>query len=68
MGSYYDALVARKGYGRARIAVLRKFFGVIRRMLLDEQEYRGIEQALYAQKVRAYERELRKAEVELEAA
>jgi len=40
----------------------------MRRMLLDRQEYRGIEQALYARKVRAYERELRKAEVELEAA
>lgn len=68
MGRFYGALAARKGYGRARIAVLRKIFGVMRRMLLEGQQYRGIEQALYVRKVRAYERELRKAEVELEAA
>lgn len=68
MGRFYNALAARKGYGRARIAVLRKIFGVMRRMLLDGQKYRGFEEALYARKIRAYERELKKAEVELEAA
>ena len=68
MGRFYGELVVRKGYGRARIAVLRKMFGVMRRMLLDGQKYRGIEEALYARKIRAYERELRKAEVELKAA
>ncbi len=68
MASFYSALVVRKGYGRARIAVIRKTFSVMRRMLLDGQKYRGFEEALYARKIHAYERELRKAEVELEAA
>jgi len=68
MGSFYSALVARKGYGRARIAVIRKTFSVMRRILLDGQSYRGIEEALYARKIHAYERELRKAEAEMEAA
>jgi transposase len=68
MGRFYGELVGRKGYGRARIALLRKILGVMRRMLLDGQKYRGIEKALYARKIRAYERELKKTEVELEAA
>ncbi len=68
MGNFYLQLAARKGYGRARIAVLRKIFGVMRRMLLEGEQYRGIEQALYARKIRAYEREIKKAEVEQEAA
>lgn len=68
MGKFYRELVDRKGFGRARIAVLRKMFGVMRRMLLNGERYRGIEEELYARKLRAYERELRKAEVELQAA
>ncbi len=68
IAKFYRELAGRKGFGRARIAVLRKIFGVMRRMLLDGQRYRGIEEALYARKIRAYERELKKAEVEQEAA
>jgi transposase len=68
LGKFYLELAGRKGFGRARIAVLRKIFGVMRRMLLDGAQYRGFEEALYARKIHAYERELKKAEVEQEAA
>ena len=64
MAQFYRDLAVRKGYGRARIAVLRKLFGIMRRMLLESQQYRGVEQTLYARKIHAYERELKKAEVE----
>ena len=68
LGKFYLELAGRKGFGRARIAVLRKIFGVMRRMLLDGAQYRGFEEALYARKIHAYERELKKAEVEQKAA
>ncbi len=68
MARFYRELAGRKGFGRARIALLRKVFGVMRRMLLDGAQYRGFEEALYARKIHAYERELKKAEVEQEAA
>jgi len=68
MHKFYRELVGRRGYGRARIALLRKVFSVMRRMLLEGVQYRGFEEALYARKVHAYERELRKVEVKQEAA
>lgn len=67
LGKFYLELAGRS-VRRARIAVLRKIFGVMRRMLLDGAQYRGFEEALYARKIHAYERELKKAEVEQEAA
>ena len=54
MSAFYRGVVARKGYGRARIAMLRKTFGVMRRMLLAGTEYRGKEQALFDSKLRDY--------------
>jgi len=51
---FYLGLRDRKGYGRARIAVLRKTFGMMRRMLLDEKEYKWKEQALFEGKLRDY--------------
>jgi transposase len=44
----------RKGYGRARIAVLRKTFGMMRRMLLEGTEYKWKEQTLLEGKLRDY--------------
>lgn len=55
---WYDGLVDRKGAGRARIGVLRRVFGIMRRMLLNEKEYRFLEPALYERKLREYQRVL----------
>ncbi len=68
MSKFYLDLVGRKGFGRARIALIRKIFSVMRRMLLGGEKYRGMEEDLYARKIRAYERDLRKMEAEQEAA
>ena len=58
---WYYELMHRKGRGRARIAMIRKTFGMMRRMLLSETQYRWIEPALYQRKIKVYERELKKA-------
>ena len=65
---FYQSLVARKGFGRARIAVLRRIFGIMRRMLLSNIPYRWLEPALYEKKMRAYDRELKKMNDQQEAA
>jgi transposase len=54
MSTFYRGVVARKGYGRARIAVLRKTFGMMRRMLLAGTEYRWKEQTLFDTKLKEY--------------
>jgi transposase len=51
---FYRGLLDRKGYGRARIAVLRKVFGMMRRMLLSNTPYRWKEEPLYQSKLRDY--------------
>jgi len=65
---FYRDLVNRKGFGRARIAVLRKVFGIMRRMLLSNTPYSWLESALYEKKLRAYERDLKKMNEKQEAA
>jgi transposase len=64
LGRFYRHLVERKGYGRARIALLRKTFSMMRRMLLSAEPYRWAEPTLYGQKLRDYQREMKKAEGE----
>jgi hypothetical protein len=59
---FYRELVARKGYGRARIALLRKTFSMMRRMLLAGEPYRWVEQKLYEKKLSGYAKELKKGE------
>lgn len=66
-GRYYE-LAKHKGFGRARIAVLRRMFLVMRRMLLEGSAYRFLEPALYMKKMRDYNRELTKKEGSQEAA
>jgi transposase len=68
MARFYLELAGRKGHGRARIALLRKIFSVMRRMLLEGEQYRGVEPTLYARKIRLYQNELKKMEAEQEAA
>lgn len=53
---YYDELKIRRGAGRARIAVIRKLCGIMRRMLIDGQQFRQMDVDLYRRKLRKYER------------
>jgi len=43
-----------KGYVRARIALLRKIFSMMRRMLLNRELYRWTEAKLYQRKLNDY--------------
>jgi transposase len=54
LGRFYRDLVERKGFGRARIAVIRKTFGIMRRMLISNTPYRWIEEPLYQRKLKDY--------------
>ena len=51
---FYRELVERKGYGRARIAIVRKTFGMMRRMLLSNTSYRWKEERLFQDKLKDY--------------
>ena len=57
---FYQDLKKRRGVGRARIAVLRKIFGIMRRMLLTGELYRSVNMDSYENKVIKYERSLEK--------
>ena len=56
LGGFYRELVQRKGHGRARIAILRKTFGMMRRMLLSNTPYRWKEESLYQSKLKDWVR------------
>jgi transposase len=60
LGIFYRNLVERKGHGRARIALLRKTFSMMRRMLLSGQPYRWVEPRLYKEKLHDYQKEIMK--------
>jgi ABC-type uncharacterized transport system YnjBCD ATPase subunit len=62
LAHFYRELVARKGYGRARIALLRKLFSMMRRMLLAGEPYRWVEPKLYETKLRDYAKEIKRWE------
>jgi transposase len=53
---FYRELVPRRGHGRARIAILRKTFGMMRRMLLSNTPYRWKEEELYQKKLEDWKR------------
>ena len=55
---YYADLIERRGVGRARVAMMRKICGVMRRMLLTGECYRWIDHESYAKKLKKYEKEL----------
>ncbi len=62
LARFYRELASRKGYGRARIALLRKVFSMMRRMLLAGEPYRWVEQKLYEAKLRDYAKEIKRWE------
>ena len=59
---FYRELAARKGYGRARIALLRKVFSIMRRMLLAGELYRWTETKLYEKKLTDYAKRIKEGE------
>ena len=65
---YYRELREKRGTGRARIAVIRKLCGMMRRMLLSGEQYRWMDRGLYEKKLRQYERVLKRAKEERPAA
>jgi transposase len=68
LGKFYLELALRKGRGRARIAVIRKVFLIMRQMLVNGERYRWFDAALHDKKMLEYERELQKEEALREAA
>jgi len=65
---FYVNLTERRGAGRARIALIRKLCGVMRRMLLTGECFRYMKDELFERKLRAYEKELESFKREKEAA
>jgi len=63
---YYDELKSRRGSGRARIAVIRKLCGIMRRMLLDGKAYKHVEIPLYEKKRKCYEKQLNQIKEKME--
>jgi transposase len=57
---YYSNLVSRRGVGRARIALIRKICGMMRRMLLEHQEFRWVQPSNFERKLKRYECQLEK--------
>jgi hypothetical protein len=57
---FYAGLKYRRGAGRARIALIRKLCGIMRRMLLSEEDFRNKEISLSENKQREYEKKLEK--------
>jgi transposase len=64
LNSYYENIKNRRGAGRARIALIRKLCGVMRRMLLDGEPFRYIHIELYNKKIRQFERTIKRVEQE----
>lgn len=56
----YEELKSQRGSGRARIAMIRRLCGIMRRMLLDEEEYHWLKEELYQRKLRKYREILEK--------
>jgi hypothetical protein len=65
---YYQELREKRGTGRARIAVIRKLCGMMRRMLISGEQYRWMDQGLYEKKLKQYARVLKRGKEERTAA
>ena len=65
---YYVNLTNRRGTGRARIALIRKLCGIMRRMLLNGEKFRWINADNFERKLKKYERELIKIKEERKSA
>jgi transposase len=57
---YYSKLISRRGIGRARIAVIRKICGMMRRMLLEQVEFHWMQPSNFERKLKRYDCQLKK--------
>lgn len=64
----YDDLKERRGSGRAKIAMIRRLCGVMRRMLLEGEQFHWLKEELYQRKLRQYRAALENERREQEAA
>lgn len=64
----YSELRERRGAGRARIAIIRKVCGIMRRMLLNREEYRWIKKDNFEKKLKKFEKGLEKIKEERKSA
>jgi len=60
LGLYYSNLVSKRGVGRARIALIRKICGIMRRMLLEQEVFRWMQPSNFERKVKRYVCQLNK--------
>ena len=65
---FYDGLKWQKGAGKARIALIRKLCGIMRRMLLNGEEFRYVKTENFERKLRKYMRDLEKTRKERKSA
>ena len=61
MTEFYDDVKLRRGAGRSRIAVIRKVFNIMRRMILTGAEYRYKDEQIYNKKLKEFEKIIHKA-------
>jgi hypothetical protein len=64
----YEALRTRRGSGRARIAMIRRLCGVMRRMLLQGEQFHWLKEELYRRKLVEYQKTLDEHKKERDAA
>jgi transposase len=65
---FYVDLTEKRGAGKARIALIRKLCGVMRRMLITGECYRWMDADLFERKYKKYEKELEMFKGEKKAA
>jgi transposase len=61
MSEFYTGIKLRRGVGRSRIAVIRKTFNIMRRMLLTGKEYRGKDESTFQKKLKDFEKIIQNA-------
>ena len=61
MREFYEGVKIRCGSGKSRIAVIRKVFNIMRRLLLTGEVYRGKDENNYSKKLKEYEKFMHKA-------
>ena len=58
---FYEDVKLRRGAGRSRIAIIRKVFNIMRRMILTGVEYRYKDEQIYDKKLKEFEKIIHKA-------
>jgi hypothetical protein len=64
----YEVLKTRRGSGRARIAMIRRLCGVMRRMLLQGEQFHWLQEEVYRRKLAEYQKIMEERKKERDAA